>query len=36
MVLSEMTPLLLVLWREQDPEAQEQMSGVVAGSPSLR
>jgi hypothetical protein len=25
MVLSEMTPLLLVLWREQHPEAQEQI-----------
>jgi hypothetical protein len=25
MVLSEMTPLLLVLWREQHTEAQEQI-----------
>jgi hypothetical protein len=25
MVLAEMTPLLLVLWREQHPEGQEQI-----------
>jgi hypothetical protein len=25
MVLAEMTPLLLVLWREQHPQGQEQI-----------
>jgi hypothetical protein len=37
MVLAEMTPLLLVLWREQHPEGEEQiMLGFDAKGPATQ